>query len=223
MFKSIFIVVFILFCQTLIAQNEITSNLGDFNEIKSYRGLTVKLVKSDEQKIVIKGEKASDVIVKNINGVLKITMSIIETFSAEQANVTVYYKNLDILDANEGSKITSEKVFEQNKLTAKSQEGGIIEVEIKTEFLDVKAITGGIVKLKGTSTNQNVIVNSGGNYYGDHLVTEYSNVSASTGSNCTVNATKMIDANAKIGAIITVKGDPKEVKKAESLGGYVRF
>ena len=54
-------------------------------------------------------------------------------------------------------------------------------------------------------------------------MTEYTNVSASTGSNCVVNATKMIDANAKIGATITVKGDPKEIKKAESLGGYVRF
>ena len=206
------------------AQQKNTTKLGEFNELKVFNGLTVELQKSNESKIEISGSQSEDVTIKNSGGILKIRLKFPESFTAEDVRIVLFYsENIDILDANEGSKITSDKVFEQNKLTAKSQEGGIIEVEIKTEFLDVKAITGGIVKLKGTSTNQNVIVNSGGNYYGDHLVSEYTNVSASTGSNCVVNATKMIDANAKIGATITVKGDPKEIKKAESLGGYVRF
>lgn len=218
---SLFLCLFIV--QLLMAQNTITSNLGDFNEIKTYRGLTVELVKSDEQKIEIKGEKASDVVVKNINGILKISMSIVETFSADQVYVTVYFKHLDIIDSNEGSKIKSNDTFTQDKLTVKSQEGGIVDLKVKTSYLDVKSISGGILNITGSSDNQNVIANSGGVYNGGNLLTSYTNIAASTGANCTVNASKLVDASAKIGATVTVTGNPQEVKKSESLGGYIRF
>lgn len=221
MLKKI-IFVALLLGQVLMAQNAITSNLGDFNEIKVYRGITVNLVKSGEQKIVIEGEKSSDVVVKNINGVLKITMSIIQTFTEKDVNVTVYYKNLDILDANEGSILTSKETITQDRLTVKSQEGGQIDITVKVKNIDVKCISGGVVKLKGSSESQNVIANSGGIFSGDNLLTERANISASTGAHCTVNVSKYIDADAKIGAVITVLGKPEEILKAESLGGYIR-
>jgi len=222
MLKKI-IFVALLFGHFLMAQNTITSNLGDFNEIKVYRGITVNLIKSGEQKIVIEGIKSSDVVVKNINGVLKITMAIIQTFSASDVNVTVYYKNLDILDANEGAILNSKETFKQDRLTVKSQEGGLIDISVKTKHIDIKCISGGVVKLKGTSDSQNVIANSGGIYNGDNLLTESTQISASTGANCTINVTKSVVADSKIGAVITVLGKPAEIVKEESLGGYIRF
>jgi hypothetical protein len=221
MFKKI-VFIGLLLGHCIMAQNTITSNLGDFNEIKVYRGITVNLVKSGEQKIVIEGEKSSDVVVKNINGVLKITMAIIQTFTTKDVNITVYYKNLDILDSNEGSVITSKETLTQDRLTVKSQEGGQIDITVKVKTIDVKSISGGIVKLSGNSENQNVIINLGGIYKGENLITDRANISASTGAICTVNVTKFVDADAKIGAIVTVLGNPAEILKAESLGGYVR-
>ncbi|MDZ7612512.1 MAG: head GIN domain-containing protein [Flavobacteriaceae bacterium] len=212
----------LLLGQSMMAQNTITSNLGDFNEIKVYRGITVNLIKSGEQKIVIEGEKSSDVVVKNINGVLKITMAIIQTFSAKDVSVTVYYKNLDILDSNEGSILTSKEIINQDKLTVKSQEGGQIDLTVKVKNLDAKCISGGVVKLKGSADSLNVIANSGGIFSGDNLLTERANISSSTGAQCTVNVSKYLDADAKIGAVITVLGKPVEILKTESLGGYIR-
>jgi len=207
----------------VFSQDKVSQNLGDFNVLKTYRGLHIKLVKSKDQKIVIEGEKSEEVIVKNINGVLKITMTVLKTFSADEARVTVYFNNnIDIIDVNEGSFVSSDEIFKQEKIELKSQEAGKIELELKTNYLDVKVVSGGEIILKGFTKNQNVKANTGGFYKAKALETEYTNVTASTGATATVYASKEVDANANLGATITVKGEPAEIKKKETLGGYIR-
>ena len=47
-------IIFLFFLSNIIfSQEEITKNLGDFHELKTYRGLNIELVKSEEAKIVI--------------------------------------------------------------------------------------------------------------------------------------------------------------------------
>ena len=149
-------------------------------------------------------------------------MTILETFSANQAKVTVYFKDLDVINVNEGATISSEENFKQEKIELKAEEAGIIDLKIKTNFLDIKIVTGGIIKLNGYSKNQNVKVNTGGVYKADELETEYTDISASTGASATVYASKLVDANASLGATVTIKGEPEEIKRKESLGGYIR-
>ena len=92
----------------IFGQEKVTKNLGDFNTIKTYRGLTVELVKSNSPKIEIEGEKAKEVIVKNVNGVLKISLEVLETFSAEDVKISLYYNDdIDHISANEGSIVFS--------------------------------------------------------------------------------------------------------------------
>jgi len=133
-----------------------------------------------------------------------------------------YSKNIDVIDANEGSHIFSDEQFKQTKMVAKAQEAAKITLDVETEQLDVNTVTGGIVKLKGTSVNQNVKSNTGGIYKGEDLKTENSNVSANTGGIASINASKFADASASTGGMVTVFGDPGELKKSESLGGYVK-
>lgn len=207
----------------IFAQDKITKNLGDFNVLKTYRGLTVDLVKADRPQIVIEGDKSKEVIVKNVNGVLKISMSVMETFSASDARVTIYYsETLNLIDANEGSFISSEEIFKQEKLELKAQEAAQINLKINTDYLDIKVISGALIELDGFSKNQDVVSNTGGIYKGENLDSDYANITASTGGIATIKAEKLVDANAKLGATITVIGEPGEVKKRESVGGYVR-
>jgi hypothetical protein len=220
--KKLIIILFFI-SGVLHGQEKITKNLGDFNVLKTYRGLNVKLVKADAPVIVIEGRKSNDVVVKNVNGILKLSMSLEQTFSAGDVDVTIYYKDkLDIIDANEGSTITSAETITQDRLEIRSQEGAEIVLSVKTSNLEVKAISAGIISLKGYSINQNVNANTGGIYKGESLETDTTIVVASTGAEATVNADKLVDANAKLGATISVTGNPKEVKKKESLSGYVR-
>lgn len=206
-----------------VAQEEITMNLGDFHTVKTFRGLQVELKKGDSPKIVIDGPKSSEVSVKNNNGVLKISMNLTHTFSAEDVMVYLYYsKEIDVIDANEGSHIFSEELFKQTKLKANAQEAGHITLKLDTEEIEVVSTTGGMVKLEGASARQRVKVNTGGIYKGEELKSDNVDVSAHTGGLAYVNATEFADASASTGGMITLTGDPKELKKSESLGGYVK-
>ncbi len=218
------VVIFFILVSTFgFSQEKITKNLGDFHELKTYKGLSVELIKSETPKIVIEGDKSEEVTIKNSNGVLRISLKALETFSANDVKVSIYFsEDIDIIDANEASIITSKRIIKQDKLVLKVQEGGKIKLEIGTTNVEVKAVSGGKVTLEGYSENQKVHANTGGKYEGENLKTENTDVSVSSGSNAVINASKKVDAKATLGGTITITGDPAEVIKKESLGGYVR-
>lgn len=220
--KKLVIVLFFI-SGFVYGQEKITKNLGDFNVLKTYRGLNVKLARAEAPVIVIEGRKSNDVIVKNVNGVLKLSMTIDQTFSAGDVEVTIYFKdNIDIIDANEGSVISAKETIKQDRLEIRSQEGAQVNLDINVNNLEVKSISAGQIILNGFAVNQNVNVNTGGIYKGENLETDSTVIVASTGAEATVNASKLVDANAKLAATISITGNPKEVKKKETLSGYVR-
>ncbi|MCK5638034.1 MAG: DUF2807 domain-containing protein, partial [Flavobacteriaceae bacterium] len=128
----------------------------------------------------------------------------------------------DHISANEGSIVFSDEKIKQEKIDLKASEAGVIKLNIKTSYLDIKTLTGGKIELEGASTNQNVKANTGGIYEGDDLETEYTDVYSTTGGIVTINASKLVDANASLGGTIKIKGDPSDINKKESLGGYVK-
>ena len=220
--KKILIILFFI-SQILFSQEKITKNLGDFHELKTYRGLNVELIKSDEAKIVIEGNKSKEVLIKNINGVLKVSLKVPESFSSKEVVITLYYQNkIDIIDANEGSVITSNEIIKQDNIEFKSQEAAKIISKVEASELTIKVISGGKVILDGFTENQTIVSNTGGFYDGENLIANSTKITASSGGTGTVNGTKLVDANAKLGSTITVLGKPEEVIIKESFGGYVR-
>ena len=218
-----FTILFILVSTFCFSQEKITKNLGDFHELKIYRGLEVELIKAETQKIVIEGKKSEQVTVKNSNGILRVSLKALETFSADDVKVFIYFsEDIDIIDVNEGSIITSERIIKQDKLVLKVQEAGKIKLEIGTTDVEIKSISGGKITLEGYSENQKVNANTGGNYEGEGLKTDHTDVSVASGSNAIINASKLVDAKATLGGTITITGEPAEINKKETLGGYVR-
>ncbi len=200
-----------------------TVNIGDFNEVKTYNGLTVTLYPSQEQKVEISGVAADDVIVKNVNGTLKILTKIAKKAWGEDLIVKVYYKNLDTIDANEGSNIKSEEVFKQDALTIKAQEGATIRLQVALNDLDIKTISGGNISLDGKVKNQDIIANSGGMYEAFGLSSETATAKASSGAAIDINVTKRVKATASFGGEIYIKGNPKNVANKATLGGEVKI
>ncbi|WKK66024.1 head GIN domain-containing protein [Lutimonas zeaxanthinifaciens] len=212
-----------LISSVAMAQEKVTMNVGDFHSLKTYRGLQVEMIKSNESKVVIEGNRSSEVTVKNSNGILRISMSISHTFSADEVMVYLYYKDeVNLIDANEGSYIFSDEVIKQDHVTLKAQEAGRIKLEVETNKVESNAVTGGEVKVKGTTTELDVKANTGGMFRGERLKSENAEVSAGTGGVADVHALKIVNAKATTGGVVSISGDPEEVKKSESLGGYVR-
>ncbi len=220
--RLLFIIV--LFLTTFVfSQEEINTKVGDFNELKVYDLITVKLVPSVENKVVIAGKNTEYVKTINDNGVLKIRMELEERFDGSATTVTAYFKHIAIIDANEGSEIYSETKINEPSLELKAQEGGKIDVNIETDNLDVKSVSGGVIKTKGTTTKQDININSGGSYEAKGLISSEAYVTVTAGGSATIYAKDKVEAKVTAGGFITVYGHPRDVKKKKLAGGKIEI
>ncbi len=200
-----------------------STEVGDFSELKVYDLITVKLVPSGENSVVVAGENTEFVKTINDNGVLKIRMELEERFDGDATTVTVYFKNISIIDANEGSEIYSEVEIKEPTLELKAQEGGKINVLIAAENLDVKSVSGSVIKTKGTATKQDVKINSGGSYEAKDLITSETYITVTAGGSAIIYTTEKVEAKVTAGGNITVHGNPKDVKKKKFAGGNIKI
>lgn len=212
-----------LTCSIIFAQEPITKNLGDFNIIKVYNGLTVELQKSKTSKIEISGPKSEDVTVKNSNGILKIRLKFPESFVAEDAKIIIYYNsNINVFDANEGGKIFSKEVVNQQHIEVKVQEGAIIEMPIKTKHLVVKAVSGGFIELSGVTQNQTIEATTGATYKAFNVQSKQAIVTAASGARAEVKISEVLDAKVRFGGTIYYKGTPEVLKTKKIIGGTIK-
>jgi len=218
--KRIFLVVFVLLTQLNYGQK--TINFDDFDEIKVFDQLNVTLVPSDENKIVITGTNQGNVETVNRNGLLKIRIYLTEIFEDNKdIKVTLYFKELQSIDANEGSIVYCDAVFDQISMDLSAQEGARIEVELDVEKTSVEAFSGGIINLSGKAANQHVSIHTGGVLEAKDLVTSQTTITISAGGNAEINATTFVDAKVNAGGTIHIYGKPKQIKQQELAGGKI--
>lgn len=222
--KNIIIILVFIIPYLVIAQDPVTINTGDFNIIKTYNALNIELIKSHEAKVEIYAKNPNDVLIKNINGTLKISLKLQETFKAEVYKIKLYYtNNLDIIDANEGSEISANHIINQPNLEVKTQEGAKINLLVDVKYLTIKSVSAGVIQLKGKVKNQVVETNTGGIYRGYNLVSEQSYVVAATGGIAEVSATDLLDAKVTFGGEIYYKGTPEVLNTKKVVGGTIEL
>ena len=225
--KKILLILIITLTHSVYSQTIVKKTLGDYSVLKVYNGIEVLLLQSKEQKIEIKGEKSEKVKIKNVNGVLKLSLP----FSLKPENnygkgkvfITLYYNaNIDVIDANEGSIIIG-KEFHQEKLKVNSQERAFVDLTLKVTHLNIRASSGGVIKLTGASESQIVNIDLYGVYNGFGLnVTGNSNVFSGTGAKAEVSAGKTLSAKVNFGGSIFYKGSPEVQKNKKVLGGIIQ-
>lgn len=225
--KKPFFICILMLNYILSAQTIKTKNLGDYTTLKVYNGIEVDLIKSEKQKLEIIGDKLEKVKIKNVNNVLKLSLPFSLKVKNNSANnqilIKLYYNtNITIIDANEGSTITG-KNFNQKKVEVNSQERSFINLTSKIGYLKVRASSGGIVKLTGTTKNQEVHVDLYGIYNGFAMkVTGSSNVFAGTGAKAEILAGEILSAKVNFGGSIFYKGNPEVVKSKTIIGGIIQ-
>lgn len=217
--KKLVLIALVMLSQITLAQ--VTKNLGDFNAVSIFDKLNVKLIPGSENKIVIKGTRASEVETVNNNGVLKVRMPFPKLMSGNDITIQLYYKNIDDISASEGSFVSSDAVFKATIMNVSAREGAQIEVEIDADKVNVKAVTGGIINLSGEANNQDVAIGTGGSLSAVDLHTSQTTVTISAGGTADVYATTLVDAKVRAGGTILIYGNPKQVNKATVLGGKI--
>ena len=217
--KPLFLMAFIALATQAGAQ-EISQELGDFKELKTFHGVQVTLLPSKESKIVISGHSKNEVKYEIIDGRLEIKLALDNLWSEDDTQILVY-GNVATLDANQGSTIGIKGHLKAADLNVRAQEGAGIYGEVSSESLYVKAVSGGIIELSGKAESQEVDVNTAGNYDGSDLRTKRTIVSAGTAGKAVVYASEYCKATAKLGAVIEVLGNPDELDTKTSLGGKI--
>lgn len=202
---------------------QIEEPVGNFDTIKVYDLIKVNLVKSDENKIIITGEDASDVEFVQKNGILKIRMRFEKSFDGDQTFVHVHYKELLTIDGNEGSVITSNELIEQEQIELRTQEGATIRAGVKVDVLKIRAVTGGIMEISGTTHHQQITVNTGGIVENENLRSNHTTVIVKAGGEVEVQATESVDVDIKAGGDVIVYGNPKKVRKKTFAGGSIQI
>lgn len=227
MTRKTIVMLFIMLSYKTFSQTIINKKLGDFSTLKVYNGIEVLLVKSNEQKLEIKGEKSEKVKTKNVNGVLKLSLPFSlkpeENFANGKVLIILYYNtNIDIIDANEGATIKGEG-FKQTKLKVNSQERAFIDLALQVTHLNVRASSGGIIKLTGSSESQEVDIDLYGVYQGfDMKVKGNSNVFSGTGAKAEISTGKTLNAKVSFGGSIFYKGSPEVKKNKKVIGGIIQ-
>ncbi|MDY0780473.1 head GIN domain-containing protein [Tenacibaculum sp. IB213877] len=205
------------------AQTTINKVLNDFTTLKVYNGIDLELVKSDKQSIEITGSKAEKVKIKEeTDGTLKISLRFPETMAEGEVKATLFFnKDILVIDANEGATITGKEI-DQPKIDIKAQEGAFINLVINTKHLYVKASSGGVIKLSGTSKNQDINVDLGSTYHGYNMeVSDVSMVKAGSGAKAEILAGETVDAKVSFGGTIFYKGNPEVFKEKTVIGGTI--
>lgn len=223
MMKNILVIGFLCLSLVGFSQRTVDKSVGDFKEVKVYDLIEVNLIKSEENRVLVKGDNVDDIQIVNKNGVLKIKMVLDKKFHGENTFVEVYFKNIDLIDANEGARITVNETLSQEKIELKTQEGAKIKVGLDVHQLIVRCVTGGNVEASGKTINQEVVLNTGGVFEGKPLLSEKASVKITAAGEASMFATDAIDINIKAGGDVYVYGNPKEVNKNTFAGGRVKI
>lgn len=215
-------IVLTLLLVSSVAFSQVEKRLGDFTKVTTFDQIDLQLVKSDENKIIIQGSEAKEVEVVNKNGELKIRMPLTKLLQGDNISVTLYYTNLEALEANEGSRIAASELVRSHGFEIIIKEGAEIKLnEVEFVNLNARLGNGSILELNGTSRFVDVLVNSGAKFTGKNLETLKTTITANAGGEATINALDFVDAKVRAGGNILIYGKPKEINQKVIAGGSI--
>jgi len=221
--KKIVLVAFLMLSQMNFAQDK-TVNLGDFDEVKVFDRISLQLIQGTENKIEITGAKNDDMEIVNNNGELKIRMKLGKLLAGDDITAKLYFKNeIHEITASEGSYVSSEATFKAVSFEVSSKEGAEVKINLNVDKLNAKTTSGGVLKLSGTATNQDVVINSGAILKAKDLKTSQTVITVNAGGEAEVNASDLVDAKTRAGGKIHVYGSPKQVNKKNVIGGTIKI
>jgi hypothetical protein len=217
--KKLILVFTVIISQISFAQ--ITKETGDFDALRVFDRINVELIPSTENKIEIKGNRADDVEIVNKNGELKVRMSLNKLLDGEEIKAKIYFKKLYSIEVNEGSFVTTDEIFNQTSISLEAKEGAEIKLKLAVQKLKLRAVSGGIIKIQGKATNQDVSIGTGGILEAENLETEQTTIKITTGGEAQIRASEYVDAQVRAGGTITIFGNPKQIDKKTVLAGTI--
>ena len=203
-----------------------TRDVGEFNAVHSSTSVTVTLVKASAPSIEYKMKKGSekDLITKVKNGKLYVkTKSNKGSWgNSTEADVTVYYTNLEEIKASAGCTVKTDNAVKSKTMEIEVSSGSTAKLEIEADEVEVDVSSGATLKLKGEAEKGNFEASSGSTLNAYHFVTDDAVVEASSGASLSIHVDKSLEATAGSGASISYAGDVKNKNIDEGWSGSIK-
>ncbi|HXH20353.1 MAG TPA: head GIN domain-containing protein [Chitinophagales bacterium] len=222
--KFCFCLLFIPLCisTNLFGQaNKEVRKPGAFSSLKVYGRFDVILVKGEEESVTLESEKTElDNIVTEVEeNKLKVRMKM-TYFQDKDVKVVVTYKQLEEISAGAGAHIDAGTI-EESKVILKANSGSQISAEVIAGWLEAESTQGAIMHLSGKVKSIDATVNTGGQLNGFQLNADSAKVKVMMGGLAKVTVKEKLDANVTMGGNISYKGNPREVKRSDTMGGTI--
>jgi hypothetical protein len=214
-------IVYSLLLISSVAFSQIEKTVGEFYKVTAFDKIDVYLIQSDENKVILKGDKSEDVELVNKNGELKIKMNFSNLMKGDNVSATVYYKKIEAVEANEGSRVASNEIFKAINFSIIAKESSNIKLRLDVDRLTTKLTQGSILELDGKVEYADILVNSGGKYEAQRLVTKQTIITVNTGGKADVNATDFVNAKVRAGGSVLIYGKPKQIDQKIVAGGSI--
>ncbi|SKB51257.1 Putative auto-transporter adhesin, head GIN domain [Salegentibacter holothuriorum] len=218
--KNYLIALFLMSVGMLSAQ-ELTQDLGEFNEIKVYNGLDVILKEAKQNKAIITGKNRTDVKFKIDNGILKVRMSIEEILDNDNTQITIQFKKLDKIDARQNASVKVDSKLKQELLHLNASEGSDIFADVNLSNLYVDSNTGAEIEVEGKTEDQEIDINTGGKFFAKNLKSTNTEISIKAGGVADITASGRVEAKVRAGGTVNVYGNPKTIDQNTLFGGKV--
>lgn len=229
--KRLFSIVFLAFIISNGFAQKSTLPLPAFTEIDAFGPFDIKLIKSDTERaeIDLNGIDKEDIIYEYRNGALRLKLRN-SHYMNEWKNdnrrsryvlVTVYYKDIDIIEASAGAIVTSKELLKSKYLDVECSMGAEVTLEILAKKINATSNMGGVLELSGQTEHLEVKANMGGVLRAGHLESKTVYVKANMGADVMVNATEELDASAGFGANVDYIGGPNVRNTSKNFGGEV--
>ena len=219
--KIIYLIVFISL--SAFSQGNTDRDLGDFSDVSVYDGINLEIVKSDANRVEIRGNNTKFVVVKNKNGDLKIRLNLEKRFSGDRTKVTLFYKTLYSLTSHEGANVFSKDTIKQADLNLKASTGSRQNLTLDLNTLGTTAATGASIILSGDVEYHDTTASTGAEINAIKLMTIETYANATTGGVLEITASKDLEASSKVGGIINVHSKTEKITEKIAMGGAVNY
>jgi len=229
--KKLFILLAMVWVAFTASAQRTTLQLSSFRDIDIFGPFEVTLVKSEKEEAEIdyRGINKEDVISSAEKGVLKLKIKnrhyIDDWKNDRQHNkyilVTLYYKDIDMIDASAGAVVTTDGTLKSKYLSIDCTMGAEVTLDIFTEKAELVSNMGAVLEVSGQTSHVEVNANMGGILKASHLESKTAYVKANMGADVTVNVTEALEASAGFGAQVEYIGGPSVRHTSKNFGGEV--
>ncbi len=220
--KSVILILFSFFPVLVLSQTEVLIS-KNIQAVKVTAGIQVELTTNAKTNKIVADQRVLEAINYKVKDYeLKVGLPIGSLIDGKlPLKLKIYTKNIDQLNAVQGSSVEIQNIVKTEHFFIRATEGSVVSGEFNTQSVELKALSGGIIDIRGKTKDQDVLVNTGGEYNGQNLKSQNTIVKVTYGGNADVLVSQNCEAKVVVGGNIYIHGNPKYVNEKTSFGGDI--